>query len=133
MNRASQKAGPLASLQLKTHCEMCGATNRTGVAAPLEPAFDPGGQPKTLCRKCRIGSAELLAQPRMIYVEVSGGVVQTVQNLLPRYTYIVLDWDSFDSEPIETWKRTDEQARKFIKEQYPDSYNKIVNAVDTKE
>ncbi len=64
MNRASQKTGSLASLKLKTRCEMCGATNRRKGAAPLEPAFDPSGRPKILCRKCRIGSAELLAQGR---------------------------------------------------------------------
>ena len=69
MNRASQKAGSFASLKLKTRCEMCGATDRKKGAAPLEPALDPSGRPKILCRSCRIGSAELLAAPRRIYVE----------------------------------------------------------------
>ena len=59
--------GPLESLVLKDHCEMCGVTalaaGRVGVL--LEPAFDPSGQPKTLCRDCRIGSAELLADRRI--------------------------------------------------------------------
>jgi hypothetical protein len=81
MPHVRQQAGPLESLKLKTRCEMCGATNRNKGAAPLEPAFDPSGQAKTLCCNCRIGSAELLAHPRTIYVEVSGGVVQAVQNL----------------------------------------------------
>ena len=64
MNRASQRGGPLASLKLKTRCEMCGATNRNKGGAPLEPTFDPSARAKILCRKCRIGSAELLAQGR---------------------------------------------------------------------
>ena len=59
--------GPLESLVLKEHCEMCGVTalaaGRVGVL--LEPAFDPSGQPKTLCQDCRIGSAELLADRRI--------------------------------------------------------------------
>ena len=46
-------------LNLKDHCEMCGFKDR------LEAAFDPGGQPKTLCYSCRIGSAELLADTRV--------------------------------------------------------------------
>jgi hypothetical protein len=126
-----QQAGPLESLKLKTHCEMCGATNRNKGAAPLEPAFDPSGRPKTLCRKCRIGSAELLAQPRRIYVEVSGGVVQTVQNLPPSCNWILLDWDNFESDPVETWKRTDEQTREFIQKQHPDSYGRIAAGLST--
>ncbi len=59
--------GPLESLVPKDHCEMCGVTalaaGRVGVL--LEPAFDPSGQPKTLCQDCRIGSAELLADRRI--------------------------------------------------------------------
>jgi hypothetical protein len=129
MNRASQKPGSLASLKLKTRCEMCGATNRKKDAAPLEPALDPSGQPKTLCRECRIGSGDLLAQPRRIYVEVSGGVVQAVQNLPNNCNWIVLDWDNFESDPVETWARTDEQTRKFIQEEYADSYCKIMNDI----
>ncbi len=132
MNRASQKAGSFASLKLKTRCEMCGATDRKKGAAPLEPALDPSGRPKILCRSCRIGSAELLAAPRRIYVEVSGGVVQAVQNLPERCRWIVFNWDSFESDPVETWERTDEQTRKFIQKQYPDSYNRIVNAVNAR-
>jgi hypothetical protein len=42
---------------------------------------------------CRIGSAELLAQPRAIYVEVSGGVVQAVQNLPERCDWILMTQD----------------------------------------
>ncbi|SRR6266480_2743545 len=63
--------GPLESLVLKDHCEMCGVTalaaGRVGVL--LEPAFDLSGQPKTLCRDCRIGSAELLADRRLSFNE----------------------------------------------------------------
>jgi len=48
--------GPLESLQVKDHCQMCGANQ------DLEPAFNPAGKPMTLCYACRIGSAESLAQ-----------------------------------------------------------------------
>jgi hypothetical protein len=82
---------------------------------------------------CRIGSAELLAQPRRIYVEVSGGVVQTVQNLTERCTWVLLDWDTFESDPIETWGRTDEQTRKFIQREYPASYDQVMDAISTRE
>jgi hypothetical protein len=66
------KPGPLESLQLrglKDHCEMCGRTERRrGAAQPesahVEPAFNPSGEPKTLCRDCRIGSSELLEAKR---------------------------------------------------------------------
>jgi hypothetical protein len=66
------KPGPLESLErkgLKDYCEMCGATeakarNHDDGTAALEPAFNPSGKPKTLCRDCRIGSAELLAAKR---------------------------------------------------------------------
>jgi hypothetical protein len=133
MPHVRQQAGPLESLKLKTHCEMCGATNWNKGAAPLEPAFDPSGRPKILCRKCRIGSAELLAQPRTINVEVSGGVVQAVQNLPERCTWILLDWDDFESDPVETWERTDEHTRKFIQKKYPDSYDKVMNAINARE
>jgi hypothetical protein len=53
-------AGPLESLTLEGYCEMCG--DRSGWGGPnggLEPAFNPSGQPMTLCRPCRIGSAEV--------------------------------------------------------------------------
>jgi hypothetical protein len=133
VNRANEKGGRLESVKLKTHCDMCGATNRKNGAAPLEPAFDPSGQPKTLCRKCRIGSAEVLAHLRTIYVEVSGGVVQALQNLPERCNWILLDWDSFESDPIETWERTDEQTRKFIQKEYPASYDRVMDAISTRE
>lgn len=47
---------PLQSLELVDHCQMCGRVHE----ARLEAAFDPGGEAKTLCWECRMGSAELL-------------------------------------------------------------------------
>jgi hypothetical protein len=47
--------GPLESLTLKGYCEMCGA-----FYSGVEAAFDSSGKPKTLCKPCRTGSAELL-------------------------------------------------------------------------
>ena len=58
----SRELGPLESLQVKAHCEMCGAHQ------DLEAAFNPAGKPMTLCFPCRIGSAESLAEHyRKIY------------------------------------------------------------------
>lgn len=60
-----RRPGPLESLTLKDHCEMCGRTEEIyGLRAKLEAAFDPDDQPKTLCYECRIGSAELLYDSR---------------------------------------------------------------------
>ena len=65
--------GPLEFYIMTDHCEMCGASDykkqRSIIAGAagisgLEAAFDPDGKPKTLCRQCRIGSAELLADQR---------------------------------------------------------------------
>ena len=66
MKNKGNAKGPLESLKLKDHCEMCGVSEHTLSKAardkflPLEPAFNPAGIPKTLCRDCRIGSAELI-------------------------------------------------------------------------
>ena len=67
----ASKPGPLESYKVAGHCEMCGANSLDGrhralVPRPLalEPAFNPAGEPKTLCYDCRIGSAEILADVR---------------------------------------------------------------------
>jgi hypothetical protein len=73
--------GPLESLKLNDHCEMCGSD---GVLKPhtfhsegtLEAAFDPAGEPKTLCRSCRIGSAELLDDLRSSLFAVCRSLVK---------------------------------------------------------
>ena len=68
MKKKANAKGPLESLKLKNHCEMCGVSERhvasvvRDIVMPLEPAFNPSGQPKTLCRDCRIGSAELIRE-----------------------------------------------------------------------
>jgi hypothetical protein len=74
--RNASKAGPLQSYPMFPHCQMCGASDykKQGciVAAGLvglEPAFNPSGEPMTLCRNCRIGSAELLADVRETLLE----------------------------------------------------------------
>lgn len=62
-----ENTGPLESLQargLEDYCEMCGARSDEE-RDHFEPAFNPAGEPKTLCRDCRIGSAELLADQRV--------------------------------------------------------------------
>jgi len=78
IKRDASKPGPLESYPLFPHCEMCGASDykkqgsvvagHAGLAG-LEPAFNPSGHPMTLCRDCRIGSAELLADQRTALLE----------------------------------------------------------------
>jgi hypothetical protein len=73
----ARKTGPLESLVLKDHCEMCGHGNQHKGYAPLEAAFNPSGQAQTLCYHCRIGSAELLADQRAeLLVQLKAIVVQ---------------------------------------------------------
>jgi len=70
LKRDASTPGPLESYKVAGHCEMCGApAQRNGRAAMLEPAFNPSGEPMTLCRDCRIGSAELLAEQRTALLE----------------------------------------------------------------
>jgi hypothetical protein len=71
MKRDANKPGPLESYKMAAHCEMCGANSLDGRhralvprALNLEAAFNPSGQPMTLCFDCRIGSAEILADVR---------------------------------------------------------------------
>ena len=69
-SKPNGKPGPLESLKLKDHYEMCGAAERKPGGSKtqdvgLEPAFNPSGQPKTLCRECRIGSAEVRESKRL--------------------------------------------------------------------
>lgn len=61
---ANYRTGPLQSLVVEDHCQMCGRTNKDRAYAPLEPAFNPSGCAMTLCKACRIGSAELLQSER---------------------------------------------------------------------
>jgi hypothetical protein len=76
--RNASKAGPLQSYPMFPHCQMCGASDYkkqgsivagTAGLVGLEPAFNPSGEPMTLCRDCRIGSAELLADVREALLE----------------------------------------------------------------
>jgi len=73
----ASKPGPLESYKIAGHCEMCGANSLDGrhrALTPrplaLEPAFNPSGEPMTLCYDCRIGSAELLADQRAAMLTV---------------------------------------------------------------
>ena len=83
--RNKSTAGPLQSYPNFPHCEMCGASDykRQGNIAAgtvglvgLEPAFNPSGEPMTLCRNCRIGSAELLADAREALLQACESVVK---------------------------------------------------------
>jgi hypothetical protein len=74
---AANHKGPLESVRMTEHCEMCG--NQTNVCS-LEPAFDPRSHAKTLCRDCRIGSAELLAEYRTELLEALRAWVEAEQD-----------------------------------------------------
>jgi len=68
IKRDANKPGPLESYPLFPNCEMCGAKDFQR-HPELEPAFNPSGHPMTLCRDCRMGSAELLADQRTALLE----------------------------------------------------------------
>lgn len=105
--RRNKKAGPLEAKLADTsrygvlgHCEMCGANS----AQLLEPAFDPSGNPQILCRQCRIGSAELLAdkRKRTVHVFMQGGLIQDMQ--VPANVQVKVydyDLDGIEGERIE--------------------------------
>lgn len=121
--------GILESLKLKWHCEMCGATNKKPKSVlehhkdefQLEPAFNPSGQPMTLCRDCRIGSAELLAS-RKTYalVTVSGGIADVV--LAEGGAEIdILDFDNLESTDAPDLILSDREWE-YLKEYSPDLF-----------
>jgi hypothetical protein len=71
--RVGHTPGPLEQLQAKMadHCQMCGTTKDY-----LEPAFNPSGKPMTLCRDCRIGSAEPLDEARARMLEALEHIIE---------------------------------------------------------
>ena len=95
----ANQPGPLQSYKMKDHCEMCGITdaacrNHDDSAAHLEPAFNPSGQLMTLCRDCRIGSAEILAAERAngrAIITVYGGVAEVGESSVP---VDIIDYDN---------------------------------------
>lgn len=83
---ANDTRGPLESLNLADHCEMCGLSAIPNREYPfLEAAFNPDSEPMTLCQSCRIGSAELLADQREQMIKVLRGVLHHNESLKPRF------------------------------------------------
>lgn len=147
MVKPKQNAGPLESLKLRNYCEMCGATNRKKGAAPLEPAFDPSGTPKTLCCGCRIGSAELLEarRRRPVVVTLEGGIAQSVFQVAPErpkgylgVDYEVLDYDvltggSYTPEDVKAaWQGLSPQLRAYVAAHLPEEYSEIQERISAK-
>ena len=146
MLKPKQNAGPLESLKLKSSCEMCGATNRQKAAKPLEPAFDPSGQPKTLCRECRIGSAEVLdtKRRRPVVVTLEGGIAQSVFQVAQEQKqgfqgvdYEVLDWDAWENvyspEGVKAyWQGLSPQLRAYVQKHLPEEYSRIQERISAK-
>lgn len=89
VKRYTQKCHALESLALADHCQMCSHANKDEGYAPLEPAFNPGGRPMTLCRPCRIGSAELLQSERK-------SRIVALRALLRAANAALADWGSGD-------------------------------------
>jgi hypothetical protein len=125
----SNTKGILESLRLKRHCEMCGATNKKPKSVlehhkdefQLEPAFNPSGQRMTLCRDCRIGSAELLASRRpYALVTISGGVADLV--IAEGDAEVdILDFDNLESTGPEDLILSDREWD-YLKEYSPDLF-----------
>jgi hypothetical protein len=77
---AKQTKGPLERHEVKKFCEMCGATGARRNEArhmPLEPGFNPGGKPMTLCALCRMGSWESLQAK---HARIVGLVESVIEN-----------------------------------------------------
>ena len=79
------RQGQLESLVLKDHCEMCGVRRRK-VRKYLEPAFNPDGQPMTLCRHCRIGSSELIVEQWVLAAKMMGARFAALELAVFRYS-----------------------------------------------
>src|ERR1700739_984889 len=100
MKKKANTKGPLESLKLKNHCEMCGVSERhvssvvRDIVMPLEPAFNPSGQPKTLCRDCRIGSAELIRERWFAAEKLDSSDVATILAALRLFQREYEDCDS---------------------------------------
>jgi hypothetical protein len=78
--------GPLESLPLKSYCEMCGErSGRDPLNGDLEAGFDPSGQAMTLCRACRVGSAESREAQFTNLLEAFQAVVSDYQRAAQQY------------------------------------------------
>lgn len=62
---------------------------------------------------------------KRVYIDVSGGVVQYVD--VPTEvngTWTVIDWDNIENAPKENWQHFDEEDRAYVREKYPDDFQK---------
>lgn len=117
---SNTKPGPLESLTLKDHCEMCGSRG-IGTSRELEPAFNPSGQAMTLCRDCRIGSAELLHTKKpYVLVTVSGGIAEVVKGS-SEADVDILDFDNLEQTGANDAMLSDHEWA-YLKENDPDLY-----------
>lgn len=133
----SRTKGVLESLRLKRHCEMCGATNKKPKSVlehhknefQLEPAFNPSGQPMTLCRDCRIGSAELLATRKpYLLISVSGGIADIAVND-SQIDVDILDFDNLKDATPETISLSDREWD-YLKKNGPKLFAKLKGECD---
>jgi hypothetical protein len=120
----SGKPGPLESLKLVKYCQMCGNSDATN---ELEPAFNPSGVPMTLCRDCRIGSAELLAESRAVkpyvLIVVSGGVAELAKGS-ETADVDILDFDNLKEDTRETVSLSDREWE-YLQAEYPEQYARL--------
>lgn len=135
---------PLEALKLKTYCEACGDRDKGARhRAHLEPAFNANWEPKTLCRACRIGCAELLEQrnnvaPRPLVIVLEGGLCQDVFRIDSSgaaidLTHTVLDWDQFEQDPAEDiadrFAGYPTEVKQYIRTKLPEVYEQFQEAI----
>lgn len=67
------------------------------------------------------------ANPRRVYIDVSGG---NVQEVVGTNDYEIIDWDNIEQDPTVFWQACDEESREYIKKRYPHEYEKFFVTVE---
>jgi len=64
-----------------------------------------------------------------IYLEISGGCYQGATNVPEGFGILLIDWDNLLGDAADTaeeWRRLDVRAHRFIRDNYPDDYRRIL-------
>ncbi len=64
-----------------------------------------------------------------IYIEISGGCYQSSANVPEGWRIELIDWDNLLGDAADTaeeWNRLNVEARAFIKDAYPEDYERIL-------
>lgn len=107
-------------------CQNCGRSwkvEKLGEIQNLWQRVMPGELcPSGECPKC---GALCHPESSPVVIIVEGGMVQHVASLPPGLAYEVIDWDVFDSEPLEAWGRLSEAGQAYVRAECPDEYKGI--------